>query len=599
MFRPNHILKQSKSEAMPKFVFFFDTETSNKQYDPKTKLLTFKFCYIALYRYDPIKNFYLVKELEAWTPAEVIDFISNNAQGNQRYWITAHNISFDARVINLFKGLTKQGWQRTKFIEENINFIATFRRDKTTLTIINNQQLFNTSLKNLGQSIGLEKKEVEFDSVSDKELVLYCRRDVDIMVKSWSSLTSFLTTNSLGQFKMTAASLSLSIFTHRFYHQPIYIHNNIKVIELERESYHGGRVEVFFKGNYNKGEVFNLDINSMYPFLMKTIKLPVKLLYYTERNPQRFLKINQNKFGFIINADIETNKPIIPIIRDSKLIFPTGRFNASFAEPEFNLLKEYGRLLKVNKIAVYKKDYIFSDFVDYFYNQRKEWERENKTAFAFFAKIILNSLYGKFGQKNTIYKKVGYDPNADDGIIETFDSRTGKWIKTKVIDGIIEESAGYEEGYNAFVSLSSYITSAARAYLYRLIARAGAYNVLYCDTDSIFVNREGYQNIVSYINNNELGRLKCVEHSQGIQISGLKDYVFHNKTVIKGIKKSAVKIAPNEYQQEQFENWRGSLRNGNLNIIRVKIITKKLSQSYTKGIVMPDHWVKPFALSEV
>ncbi|GAI61331.1 unnamed protein product, partial [marine sediment metagenome] len=81
-------------------------------------------------------------------------------------------------------------------------------------------------------------------------------------------------------------------------------------------------------------------------------------------------------------------------------------------------------------------------------------------------------------------------------------------------------------------------------------------------------------------------------------IHGLKDYERDSKTVIKGIRKNAVKISEGVYQQEQWSSFKGLLHSGDINNYTVKTVTKHLSRKYTKGIVTDSGVVKPFCLAE-
>ncbi|GAI28187.1 unnamed protein product, partial [marine sediment metagenome] len=90
--------------------------------------------------------------------------------------------------------------------------------------------------------------------------------------------------------------------------------------------------------------------------------------------------------------------------------------------------------------------------------------------------------------------------------------------------------------------------------------------------------------------------LKIEERYTHLIIRGLKDYSLPSKTVIKGVRKNAVKIADGVYQQEQWATLKGILRSGNANEYTIKTITKHLTREYTKGTVTVEGKVSPFVL---
>jgi hypothetical protein len=166
-----------------------------------------------------------------------------------------------------------------------------------------------------------------------------------------------------------------------------------------------------------------------------------------------------------------------------------------------------------------------------------------------------------------------------------------------VVSGIIEESVGFQEGWNTLVAIAAHITADARLKLWDLILLAGRENVFYCDTDSVFTNDRGFARAKSEIVAGKLGKLDLKGSSNLLLIRGAKDYVFGNTTVIKGIRADAKKISENEYEQTQFEGFAGALRKGRLDKMMLGTVRKSLHREYKKGIITKTGHVKPFTLS--
>lgn len=591
-----HVLSVPKSQMMPKWVIFFDTETVEERITDKKKRLILKLGYAELTRRNQHGVLECVDSCVFRSREEFNLWFSRVAVGRERYYLVAHNVSFDIRVLELFDFLAETGWDRTLFIDESINFISRWRKDNTTLLVMNNQQLFNTSLKKLGESIGEYKSSVNFALASESELLEYCKQDVRVMISAWNAWLKFLAENKLGSFKITAASQAMSSYRHRFMQHPIFIHNDKRAIALERESYHGGRVECFRIGEVNEGKIYCLDINSMYPYVMKTNAVPVKLLKYYASIPTATFNSVKQKYGYIVEAEIEADKPVLPVVYEGRLCFPTGRFRGVFTKPEIERAGSAARVQKVFRCALYEEAVAFEGFTDFFYNARLRFKDEGNIAFAYISKILMNACYGKFAQHNFEYRRIGKSRTLPDGYynVDWFGNQTK--VKLRVLNGIVEMAKGEQEGFNSFVAIASYITANARAYLYEMIQLAGDHNVYYCDTDSLFTTEEGWQRLQQFIEPSQLGMLKVVRIEDTAAFFAPKAYRFGKDFTRKGIRSDAHMVSETSFEQDKFVGFRGALRANDLHGVIVERVVKRLSLRYTKGAVTEHGRVVPFHL---
>ncbi len=590
-----HALKHNHARKAPRNVIFFDTETKTKSISPKRKLLSLKLGYAMLTRRYDKRGFIVSKDIEFTNRHQFQEWITQVCIGKEMYYLVAHNVAFDVRITGIMKYLTENGWERTNFILDKINFMARYRKGNTSIMIMNNQQLFNVSLRSLGESLGYSKLLVDFDNVNDKDLMVYCKRDVDIMRVAWNVWERYVKDNDLGNFKLTVGSQSFSAFRHRFMTEKILIHTDVKVIELERLSYHGGRVECFYIGDYNSTKVYNLDINSMYPYIMSTTKLPNQLLKYYDNCPIEIFNRYRKSHAYIAEALLEISSPILPVIQKGRLVFPIGTVQGVFSKPELEYAASLGYLRSVKAVAFYSEKILFKEFVDFFYKSRQQFKQSGNDQFAYISKILMNSLYGKFGQKITEYEKWGINKSVSDHAGVTYDTTLGRSIKYRCIDGIIEYETSEHEANDSFVAIASTITSAARVYLAKIIQSAGWENVLYCDTDSVFVNFKGYTRLKSIIDPTTLGRLKVEGVSDSVSIFGNKRYSFGDKIRNKGIRSDARLVGVNVYEQEQFHGFLTGMGNAAPHSVVIDTVRKHLSSEYTKGIVTTSGRVRPFS----
>jgi len=594
--RKEHKIKSNKSTALPSYFLFFDTETWEERVSEGEVRQRLRLGWVCRVYRDKRRDKWSEKWKEFKSVSEFWDFVEECVPERKAIWCFAHNLDFDFRVLEGFKVLKERGWEIQTFIYDSKNIILSFRRGKKTLLFLDTFNYFKGSVKKLGESMGLPKLEIDFKNASEEELSRYCRRDVEIIKEFMMKFIDFIQQNDLGTLQKTLASQAFTAFRHRFMKHGIYIHNNEEAIELERLSYRGGRTEAFFIGKLPKGRYYKLDVNSMYPFVMREYEYPTKLIK-VENNPtlsglMRALK----RFFVIAHVRVRVREPCVGI-KGERLIFPVGEFDAFLCSPELELVMKYGEIVRVYKYALYEKHQIFKEYVDFFYSLKEKYSRENNTAFKQIAKLFLNSLYGKFGQRTRLFECLG-ECEHEDGYEIVIDMETGERITYRYLNGEVwVESKDYIEGNNSMVAIASAVTAYARCYLWSLIKKTGIENVFYVDTDSLIVNEEGFKRLQDLLDEYKLGYLKVEGVSENVEIRNAKDYTFGEETKRKGIKKDAVQIAPNKFKQIQFERLRTAWRKGRVNEVYVLEVEKELKQEYLKGIVTKSGRVKPFELS--
>lgn len=239
-----------------------------------------------------------------------------------------------------------------------------------------------------------------------------------------------------------------------------------KIEGFIRNSYYGGRTEVFKRTN--EETVYYFDFNSLYPYVMYKYPMPVGK-YKKVKYP------DSENIGF---AEAVVNIPnrLIPLLpyRTNKLVFPIGKIRGFYDTAELKKAEEIGYKVSYKRVYEFEKDFIFRDYVDKFYKIKKE--TNDKTMYMI-SKLLLNSLYGKFGQRRET-KKIIFNPSKIDGLIP-----------------YKEEFGMYEKDTFSFANhilpaIASHVTSMARLELFNQFENAGFGNVFYCDTDSIVTNKK-------------------------------------------------------------------------------------------------------------
>ena len=274
----------------------------------------------------------------------------------------------------------------------------------------------------------------------------------------------------IDSFGPTVASTAMKVFRTIGVDEPITVPEDPDVKAFLREGYVGGRVECFRPG-YHRG-VYVHDINSLYPSVMFGQDVPTSDRgFWTRQQYPGACGLYRIKFD-------QADRGIPPVF----MVEGHGSYTGEgvYFSPEVELFQSVdpGGTLTIDQGYVFKdQGRLFSDYVDRLYTLRLE---HPGSPISLLAKYLLNSLYGKFGQKPERDKIICLDDFEElcdmirNGEIVTPMSETDN-----VFTVTVDSPATFEH-----VGIAGMITSAARVALYKGLLHVGS-DLVYCDTDSV------------------------------------------------------------------------------------------------------------------
>jgi len=506
--RKPHILKGNKTSGYPRNMIFFDVESRLE----KDGVLTHHkpYLWVGFWHYKNVGK--KCKPKEQWFSAtnaeDFWEWVCSKVSAKEKLYMFAHNPTYDLVAGRAFPVLRSKGYKITRYYENGRTFILEFRSGNRTIMVLNVGNFYQGSVADIGKAFGLPKLELDYENPDFEQALVYCKRDVEIIAKAMLAWIDFCKENDLGCFGYTAPKQSFNAFRHRFMKHQIYIHSNKRAITLERECYYGGRTEAFFVCSLGREKVITLDVNSMYPAVMRNGEFPTKLVTIRSDISPKGLKFALKNYLVCAKVRVRTSIPCLPCRVNGRLIFPVGEFVTVLPTPEVYLAFSFGEVLSVEECAFYEHAPIFADFVEFFYEARLQAKSEGNKSKDLLFKLIMNSLYGKFGQKGSKWEVVGHVDSEEVFYERVFSLSEGRWITYKQFGGVILEGKEEKEAYDSFPAIASHVTGYARRKLFEYILKAGFENVYYCDTDSLFVNERGLENLKDYLNDKDLGYLK-------------------------------------------------------------------------------------------
>lgn len=590
-------LKPTKQKYTSKRIFGFDIETydRNKQ-----------FYMASIVGENYVKTFY--------TKQDFLQEIKTNPIFKNSI-LFATNLSFD--FFGIFFTEEDKKYVHTVFRGSDLLYAKTFlktqqfahqqntRKHKTlpSITFLDTMNYAKISVKKMGEIVGSPKYETPsfIGKLPKNETEKHIMERYNIQDSTTTYMFAKFLVKSFedlgATFGNTLASTSKNLFTNRFLDKEYRIAPEEILLE-QFNAYYGGRTETFERGYITDYNYY--DFNSLYPSIMaqKTFPDP-NTLRVTHKNTKKYIEQYEGVSHVRIYVPQMDYPPLPHRQENGRVIFPCGTLDGWFSHIEIRHAMKLGCVLQ----KVYKTQYTkttckpFAGFVTTLYNLRKEFKQTNNPM-EFVVKIMMNSLYGKFGQKwrdldNWQHEStVTLKDIAKAGIVE----RMGKYMRLGKIQA---------KPKNFSIPLwAIYTTAYGRIKLHEAIVK---HKPVYVDTDSLITKD-------TIPESNELGELKReMKIASGIivrpkfytlrpygtdELAEDENNVYKGYVKIKGLARKltyaeffAFMVHP-EISYTKFTKFKEAMRRG-LTPNEIIPITKKLSLEDEKR-----EWDTPFRYRE-
>jgi hypothetical protein len=267
-------------------------------------------------------------------------------------------------------------------------------------------------------------------------------------------------------------------------------------LDMVRKSYTGGRCEVFKRLGSN---LHSYDVNSLYPSVMFDFNYPINPSHPFDCTMDEFYNVYR-PLPYIISCRVRAPTSLmVPVLAikdkppgqpDEKLLYRVGEFEGCWCKPEFEKALELGyEIVSIDKVIIYGSEVdLFSNYVRKLYTIKQT----SKGARRAVAKLLMNSLYGKFGQRDEVHRLKITDSEGLEAIAnEEDDDGEPRYrvMANKALgpDQFLIEYKGDSFMRHNYVSIAAFVTSQARLRLYQFIEvcnKKGG-QVWYVDTDSL------------------------------------------------------------------------------------------------------------------
>jgi hypothetical protein len=381
-----------------------------------------------------------------------------------------------------------------------------------------------------------------------EESVKYCNIDCISLFQILDKFNQLI----FNKFKLnivnypTLPSLAFGLFrTHYLKKDSIHMLSG-KLAEDIRSGYTGGAVDMYIPNGTN---IHVYDVNSLYPSVMRDKKMPVGTPTYFQGN---ILKINPNAFGFFfckIKAPDNLKHPILQTHLKTKnglrTVAPLGTWEGMYFSEELYNAEKFGYKFEILWGYTFDKAFIFKDYVNDLYNLRLNYPKSDPMNMT--AKLLLNSLYGRFGMDDSFSNTkiipkadyLGFEGKFKENIEDLIELGDNFLIQYKDPQGELNSQLDSgKANQNINIAIASAVTAYARIHMSQFKNNQSLPRLYYTDTDSLYFDGPLPD---SFIDPTELGKLK-----------------------LEGIYDQAVFLAPKVY----------ALKNPSTEIIKIKGLNK-------------------------
>ena len=347
---------------------------------------------------------------------------------------------------------------------------------KYTWTFVDSYQVIKGSLGDLTKIYDVEHKKLDFEKTDFRnlkdspELRKYLENDCKGLYEVIEKFYSLDLLKGINH-KLTTSSLALAAFRQKFLKDTILYKLTDEKEKFVRAGYYGGRTEIF---KMKAERVKEYDVNAMYVSAMLEL-LPCG---GTGIWANSFDFGNSETCGFIeaeISCPGETLIPLLPVRNGGKLIFPVGKFIGVYFSAELKEALDLGYEVKILRALIFPAKAFLAEYALNTWQLRQDNPGKNPVNIT--AKLLGNGIYGKFAQQRERFylAQIPFNEGCENGYELVF-PEFNLW-----------KIPSYSNSAAILPYISAAITSYSRIALHRYL-RLYPENVVYCDTDSIFID---------------------------------------------------------------------------------------------------------------
>ena len=514
-------------------------------------------------------------------------------------WIFSHNLPFDARIVDWFgyaardvyrflppHGSVNAGRYKDPFvtIDSGPCIMRFWRPDGQRLMLMDSMNWFPRKLAELGRQIGLAKLKDPGPDAPDNQRLEYCRNDCDVLDRGLRKCWGWLASIGVNDWAPTPALAAAMLFRQKYNRKRIQTCDDVRIMSLDRHGYYGGQIEVYQYGRYD-GMCYQLDVNGLYPSVMQHNPYPCEVDSFDLSEDARHEADEIDPSCTTAEVYLDATTHTYPVRCSDGVYHCKGAIRTILPGPELQAAYARGHVIGIGRYVKYKMGHPFGSWVSLFSGKRIMAKRKGDDFAASLCKIFLNSLHGKFGQRDGNWNYEGrsglHDRYGGGPILGEAAGDNTEW---RMLAGHTYLRNRDSEHKHGFVPVASWCTSYARLAMADYIDMIGPEHVLYQCVDSLIVDGEGLGTLqlAELVDDLRLGAFKHDDAYTWIDLKGINQYEHDHGFVHAGIKTGAIRIAGNWWKQDEWETLAHSLGHKGTGQVGMRQVAKHAGGRYQR-----------------
>lgn len=418
-------------------------------------------------------------------------------------------------------------------------------------------------------------------------------------------------------FGVTAAALGWGMLQTHTPPRVLCTHKCPDSHRLERSASFGGRASVFFVGSIGDGcgvrpslangleprtapgtpgPITQVDVRSMYPYLMSEGAFPSKLCGYAEGMSVRELLQLSEGFGVVARVTVRTTCGEYPYRSGDRVVYPIGSFTTTLTGPELLKLASDGEILTCHQVSIYRNSTALSATARYLLAARSRAERASDVSGVSFLKLVSNSIAGRLAMRGGRWRR---SPESDEprrwGEGRTINPEKGTDVRLRYLAGICWEFDDDADGAGPHTAAFAYLAAYGRLMIRAIRDRLPTRTVVSQDTDGLWVLGTGTAVVAALgeLVGPEPGQLRREGSAGNARFFGPRHYCVDGRWVLAGF--SAPEVTGDGCTVWDIVHpsiWNARCHSAP-SVTHVLMRRSRLKLDVCGGRVQPDGWVLP------
>lgn len=286
------------------------------------------------------------------------------------------------------------------------------------------------------------------------------------------------------------------------------------------------------------GPIHRLDVRSMYPSIMRDELFPTRLLWSQDEPTLADLRERLKCQLAVARVTIRTERSVYPKREPGGVAYPVGTFVTTLSTPDLRAALVAGEVVTVHRANYYTPGRPFKTWAEWVLSLRQEMKSARDICGEAMVKLLANSLGGRLARlKMGWTDKPNQPPRVEWGDWWVTDAKTDETSHWRALCGMTQLMVRETDRPGTLAACYSHLTGYGRQFMEGVRATAGRRDVIWQDTDGVFVTSTGRKRLErsKFYHPTEPGKLRFEHTVANARFLTPKHYWIDGHWVLAGI----------------------------------------------------------------